>query len=326
MEKPLLAFDSGLEETGLVPAGRGTVFETMLRRLAGDGPLNLMRARSEVVSALRARGGAVPYAPDLEDALAPESVPSVAAGQRDDRVLAEIDQDGFAFAIDPIDEPFFNRRELRVPRQQNLVDVVLIDGRVCIRKRFRGFRVGAKRWGGRPVPPAERARRSVWVNLGLYLFSEAAALLRLHDLPFVPKVRAIDVRDRSIYLDYVQGESLRDQAARGGAKVHDRDLASDAQLSLLSAAELERREVSLLEANSGGGFRSEINQMALEVNARGVAPLDLKLGNFIRGANSGRLYWIDFEICRIASQPRWEADLAVQHALLERLLQLKGRS
>jgi len=326
MEKPLLAFDSGLAETGLFPAGRGTVFEAMLRRVAGDGPLNLMRARSEVVSALRAGGGTIPFAPPLDDALSPASVPSVAAGQRYDRVLAEIDQDGFAFALDPADEPVFNRRELRVPRQQNLVDVVLIDGRICIRKRFRGFRIGARRWGGRPVPAAERARRSVWVNLGLFLFSEAAALLRLHDLPFVPKMRAIDVRDRAIYLDYVPGESLRDQAARGGARVHDRDLAGDPRLALLSAAELERREVSLLEANIGGGFRSEIAEMALQANARGVAPLDIKLGNFIRGASSGRLYWIDFEICRIASQPRWEADLAAQRALLDGLLQSTGRS
>ena len=65
--------------------------------------------------------------------------------------------------------------------------------------------------------------------------------------------------------------------------------------------------------------------MALEVNARGVAPLDLKLGNFIRGANSGRLYWIDFEICRIQSQPRWDADLAVQRQILEELFELSAR-
>jgi hypothetical protein len=250
----------------------------------------------------------------------------VAAGAREDRVLAEIDQDGFAFAADPADALLFNRRTLRVPRQQNLVDVVLLDGRVCVRKRFRSFRIGARRWGGRPVPPAERARRSLWVNLGLYLFSEAAALLRMQDLSFVPRLRAIDVPDRALYLDYVQGESLRAQAARGGAVVHDRDLAGDPELSLLPAADLERREVALLEASSGGGFRDEIRDMALEVNLRGVAPLDIKLGNFIRGVSTGRLYWIDFECCRLASQPRWEADLAAQRALLDQLLRTSGES
>jgi len=320
MEKPLLAFDSGVADTGLVSAGRGTAVESILRRLAGDGLLNMIRARNEVMYTLRAYGGAAPAAPPLDDALPPVAVPSVAAGHVEDRVLAEIDQDGFAFAVDPRDEPFFNRRDMRVPRQQNLVDVVLIDGRVCIRKRFRGYRPGAKRWGGHPVPVSDRARRSLWANLGLYLFTEAAALLRLHDLPFVPKLRAVDLDDRAIYLDYLQGESLRDQAASSGAAVHDRELAGDPALCALSAEELERREVSLLEAAIGGDFRDEISTMAAQVNARGVASLDVKLGNFMRGAHSGRLYWIDFEICRLASQPRWEQDLLLQHSMLDRLL------
>jgi hypothetical protein len=252
-------------------------------------------------------------------------VPSVHAGNREDRVLAEIDQDGFTFAVDPRDEPFFNRRREKVPRQQNLVDVVLLEGRVCIRKRFRGFRPGARRWGDRPIPLAERARRSVWVNLGLYLFNEAAALLRLHQVPFVPKVRAIDLADQALYVDFVQGESLRSMAARDGAAVHDRDLAADPDLSQLSARELERREVALLEASAGGGFRREIAAMVREVNSLGVAPLDIKLGNFIRGAATGRLYWIDFEISRLASQPRWEADLAAERALLEEIFELTAR-
>jgi hypothetical protein len=62
--------------------------------------------------------------------------------------------------------------------------------------------------------------------------------------------------------------------------------------------------------------------MVREVNARGVAPLDIKLGNFIRGATTGRLYWIDFEISRLSSQPRWEADLALEREMLEEIFEL----
>jgi hypothetical protein len=324
-EKPVFALDTGTAESAFAPPAEATQLDAVLRRLTGDGLLNLIKARAEVAAAVRAAGGGVPSAPALDDGLPAGSIPSVRAGQSEDRVLAEIDQDGYAFAVHPRDEPFFNRRERFVPRQQNLVDIVLLDGRVCVRKRFRGFRPGARRWGDRPIPAWERTRRHLWVNLGLYLYSEAAALLRLQRLPFVPKVRAIDLADRALYVDCVEGESLRTLAARGGAVVHDRDLAADPQLSRLSTRELERREVALLEASSGGGFRKEIAGMARQVNALGVAPLDIKLGNFIRGAATGRLYWIDFEISRLASQPRWEPDLARQRAVLEEVFELSAR-
>src|SRR5512142_1592304 len=102
-------------------------FPSLLRRVAGDGAVNLLCARSEVEAALRAGGGAVPPAPALDDALRPELIPSVAQGRWDDRILAEIDQDGFAFADDPIDAPFFERRAERRPRPQNRVHIALVE-------------------------------------------------------------------------------------------------------------------------------------------------------------------------------------------------------
>ena len=169
---------------------RTTALEPLLRRFAGDGIVNLFRARAEVLATLRASGDAVPPAPPLPDALPAQSIPSVAGGRYEDRVLAEIDQDGYAFAAERIDEPYFNRRAHRRPRQMNLIDIALVDGHVCVRKRFRGFRVGARRWGDRPVPPSEWAYRSLWVSLGFFLYSEAAALLRMHDLPSSPSCAA----------------------------------------------------------------------------------------------------------------------------------------
>ena len=76
-------------------------------------------------------------------------------------------------------------------------DIALVHGRVCIRKRIRSYRMGARRWGNRPVPAREWAQRSFWVSLGLFMYSEAAALLRLSDLPFVPKLRGIDLAGRT---------------------------------------------------------------------------------------------------------------------------------
>jgi hypothetical protein len=294
---------------------------TSARGVLGDGPINLLRARDEVHALLRAANGVVPFAPACTDALAPLRVPSVAAGNTADRVLAEIDQDGFAFAVDELDVPFFNRREEHRPRQQNLLDIVLFDGRVCVRKRFRSLRKGARRWGWHSVPASQRITRAVWTRLGLFLYSEAAALLRLHDLPFVPKLRHIDFEDHALYVDFLDGESLRHRAAKSGAAVHDKDLASQTQqhVAVLTARDLDRREVDLLDLTHPGDFRAEIAAMIAQINHRGVAPLDIKLGNFVRGSASGRLYWLDFEISRLESQPRWHEDLALQNEILEDL-------
>jgi hypothetical protein len=322
--KPITCLLPGDSEANDPARAASGILEALLRRLAGEGPVNLLRAQAELDAVLWASAGAIPDSPPVGDALPPAEVPSVARGSLEDRVLAEVDQDGFAFALDPVDVQYFNRRAHRSPRQQNLIDVALIDGRVCIRKRVRGLRFGARRWGDRPVPAREWMHRSLWAWFGLFLYSEAAALLRLRDLPFVPRLRRIDFAERALYVDYIQGDNLRNHAAGAGAAVHDLDVKRDSGLSQLSARDLERREVQLLDRAEGSGFRREISEMAREINARGVAPLDIKLGNFIRGARTGRLYWIDFEISRLQSQPRWEADLDIQRGILEELFDLSA--
>jgi hypothetical protein len=116
--KPVLAFESDVAAGGLAPASRRTVFEQMVRRVTGDGLLNLIRARAEVMAALR--GGEISPEAGLDDALPIDAIPSVAAGRSENRVLAEIDQDGFAFAVDPLDEAYVDAqgavRDRRVER------------------------------------------------------------------------------------------------------------------------------------------------------------------------------------------------------------------
>lgn len=292
----------------------------LLRRVAGDGLVNLSRARAEVTAAL-GPDGAVPDAPSLADELPLAAVPSTSTRQPGDRTLAEIDHDGFAFAVAPEDEPCFNRRPRPHARQQHQLRVVIHRGRVCVRKEFHAPRLGALRFGDRKVSAREWAHRSLWVQLGLPFYNEVAALLRLRDLPFVPKLRGVDVRRRVLYIDYVTGQSLRHHAARSGEPVHDADLPG-AGVAALSAMELDRREVALLDRVEGSTYRAEIADMASQINRLGVAPLDIKLGNFLRGHATGRLYWIDFEMCRLRSQPNWQADLARQHQILADLFDL----
>src|ERR1043165_929191 len=139
----------------------------LLERVLGNGMGNLLRVRAEVLSALSVNGTVLSPAP-LADALPADSIPSVKAGLRHDRVLAEIDQDGIAFAVDPRDVPFFDRRQRRAPRQLNQIEIVLLEGRVCVRKRYRSFRAGARDWGERPVPLRTRVKRRFWNSLGFY--------------------------------------------------------------------------------------------------------------------------------------------------------------
>jgi hypothetical protein len=279
--------------------------------------LNLLQARAEVLRALGPTGH-LPPAPDVDDAMDPELVPSVRHRGRGDRVLAEIDADGFAFAVLAEDVPFFNRREHKHPRQQHLIDVVIEGGRVCVRKRFRPPRAGAVRHGHVRLPVRELAIRSAYWALRIPFYSEVAALLRLAELPFVPKLRRVDVARRTLWMDFLLAESLRHVAAGSGKPVHDADLPAD--LAAASSDDLDRREAELLDASAqAGDWRAEVASMIRAINARGVAPLDIKLGNFLRGRSSGRLYWIDFERSRLSSQPSWLADLSVQDQILRDL-------
>src|SRR5947208_14560332 len=79
----------------------GAALPGIVRRFTGDGVINLLTAKAEVEHRIRSAGGVLPAARTLDDALRPDVIPSVASGRIEDRILAEIDQDGFAFAEDP---------------------------------------------------------------------------------------------------------------------------------------------------------------------------------------------------------------------------------
>ena len=108
-------------------------------------------------------------------------------------MLAEIDEEGFAFAVNPEDRPVFNKREKSRPRPMHKLEMVLHDGRICVRKRFRGPTRGMTRFGRIRLTLADQAKRHAWAALGIWFYVEAAALLRIAPLPFVPKLRGLDI-------------------------------------------------------------------------------------------------------------------------------------
>ncbi|WP_437637395.1 hypothetical protein [Sorangium sp. So ce854] len=274
-----------------------------LRRVPGmDAASRLLAARLETVRALLARRLDENPLP-VPDAVTPSEIPSVAELGPGDRVLAELDQDGFAFALHPADVPFFNRRSQKMPRLRYRIHVVLRRGYVCVRKRFIG------------QPRNAPLDAHLFSLLGLFFYNEAAALLRLRDLPSIPRIRDVHLATRTLFIDYVRGKTLQQRVAERGEKVLDIDLAP---LGQLFDPDRDRREIEAFAQGDGDAHRDRIEEIVRAMNARGVAPLDVKLGNVLIGEKTGALYWIDFERAAIEGTPRYRERLGEHHGLVNR--------
>jgi hypothetical protein len=281
---------------------RKRVFDGRLQRIPGvDLATKLVDVRIEVVQALL-QGRLAENPLPVPDAVTPGEIPSVAELGPGDRVLAELDQDGFAFAVHPADAPFFNRRAEKFPRLRYGLHIVLHKGYVCVRKRFVGQ--------GGDAPLIGR----VFSWLGLFYYTEACALLRLRDLPYVPRIRDLHLTSRTLFMDYVRGQTLQHKVAERGRKILDIDLAP---LGQLFAPDRDRREIEAFAGELGDTYRERIEEMAHAMNARGVAPLDVKLGNVLVGEKTGALYWLDFERAALDSDLRYEQHLAQHRRLVE---------
>jgi glycosyltransferase involved in cell wall biosynthesis len=265
-------------------------------------------ARAEVRRAVR-RGAVWCNESPSPASVPPSEISSTLTTGTGDRVLAEIDQDGYAFAVDPADAPIFNRRSRKVRRTLYRLDIVLRGGTVCFRKQFRPIplRLGLSRW--------------FWGWLGMPFYNSVAAYLRLQGLSFVPNIKEIDFGSRSIYMDWVFGENLKQHISHSGAAIFELDLAADPQLSGLSEVEKQTRQSRLFAETYGHIFDAEIEQMVRAMLEHGVAPIDVKPGNIVWGSRTGRLYWVDFESARLRSQPCWDD---ASHELLRRLSQSLG--
>ena len=241
----------------------------------------------------------------VADSLNPDRIPSLALCQTRDAELAQVDQDGFAFAFNPADAPLFNRRDRKLQRNRHQLDIVLYDGRVCIRKRFS------------PGISDGNLRRKLLVRLSFY--REAAALLRLRNLPIVPQIRGIDIPSMTIYRDYIDGETLRHRVGARGMIIHDLDLASSEQVRCLTEEELEEREIQLFSQMCDAELSARIWENVREINRRGVVLLDdVNLGNVVVGHRSGCPYWIDLEFTQLSGFPQWENALREQDLRIKR--------
>lgn len=278
------------------------LFENTVLRVPGAETLIKIRGLwGDVLRAVAAGKRTCRDAP-VPDAVRAEDVPSTAALGTADRVLAEIDQDGYAFAVRPEDEAFFNRRKARMDRLKYRLHVVLRDGYVVLRKPMRGIK---HKWGFMPM---------MLTVLDVPFVTETACMLRLRHLDCVPRLRDFDVLRRTVYIDYVQGVTLQQFVAeRGGKDVLD--IEGDHVVKLDESVRAEN-EIRLFRRHAGQYTLPILEAMAA-INSCGVAPLDVKLGNVLVGARTGAVYWIDFERAHVETAPRHELRFGQSRALVE---------
>ena len=213
------------------------------------------------------------------DSLPPELVPSVAAGNRNDRDLAEIDQNGIAFAVDSRDEELFNCRARMVPRRHHRIQIIFSGGVVRLRKcRLR------------KQQRSLRGRVLELLQFGFYL--EAAALLRLRALPAVPAIWRINPREGSIEMDYIWGRDLRHILADYTDPINYDEVA---------------REFAGLVANTENPASKRVVQLVIDTFRHGVLHRDLSAENFIRGHRSQQLYIVDFSLVQLRPVLGWRA-------------------
>lgn len=218
------------------------------------------------------------------DCLLPEFVPSLQPdGIRgsEERVLAEVDQDGFIFAVDARDRDVFHRREWMVPRRDHRIQIVWVNGAMRLRKTFLYKEKGALGW---------LRRHLQW---GLYL--EAASLLRLQGIGGVPVVRKVSPNEGVIEMDYIWGRDFRQIFGDGSPHI-DYDKVSKKFEELCSGA---------LET----AVSRKVAELVERVISRGVIPRDLHAANFILALLSQRLYLVDFNLVYLAPVPGWSSEL-----------------
>jgi len=233
-------------------------------------------ARWEVVR--RARVLKQP-APPPADELDSDSIPSVRAGGISNRVLAEIDQWGYGFAIEPRDQSLFPTRAVKEPRRFSEVLVILSEGKVRLRKRALPNTV-----------PGMGARIRRWLRWEFYL--EAAALLRLRGLAGVPALRRMDPRTGVLEIDYIWGHNI-----------HQDIVASTSVRSCAEANDIFATTVR----REGAAWGPEVRRILDGVMQRGVFPLDIHPANFIRGNSTNRLYFVDYHLVSLRPIPGWRA-------------------
>jgi putative peptidoglycan lipid II flippase len=205
-----------------------------------------------------------------------------AAGSPREIALADIDQDGFLCSrVAALRDVPIVSRDRFAPRARFDLIVVDLDGVPGVKKHFKG-----------DVPG---------------FIAELAASHDLHEAGCrVPAILDVDFEELTITLEFLPGPVLREELARHGAVVRDRDVATHPSYSRLSprkqrAMRLEEGKAVLdrvIDTQTVEGLFAELKK----IHAAGYVLHDIKFGNVILGESPGEPYFIDFDRARAYHQ------------------------
>jgi len=191
-------------------------------------------------------------------------------------LFAEIDQDGFLVShFGPIrNSPIISNEDFLV-RKGFKLEVVAIDGYVGVKKDYRGNKL-----------------------------SFLTELKALHCLGLagcnVPSIMDVDFDNLRLTFSYILGAVVREELAKRGAVLRDRDIENNPDFKFLNAKERWLKRVQegkriLYDVVDPKFVKSLFNEFK-KIHASGFLMNDIKYGNIIIEKESGKPYLIDFEL------------------------------
>ena len=198
---------------------------------------------------------------------------------KEEVLIADIDQDGFLCIPEGDGEikevPQIDKRHF-MPRKRLKIQIVALGDTVAVKKSF-----------GKKI-----------VNLFRFV-NEIKVLGKLAGKCNVPDILKIDYENRVIYMSYIPGAVLREELAKRGAIIRDRDVEGNPPFEELNPRDRDLRRIhegrKYLSECISKDFVDEIFHELKKCHALGVCLNDIKYGNIIIHSVSNKPYLIDFD-------------------------------
>jgi len=189
--------------------------------------------------------------------------------------IGEFDQDGFLLSeFGPIEGIPGIAKEHFVRRNRFSVRLVLLGNSVGVEKDFRGV-------------------KSSFVREVVALRRLSAARCR------VPALLDIDVKRCRLTTSFIQGKVLREELAKAGAVLRDRDVVGHQEYHGLCAEALRLRRIEagrkILHQVASQNLADKLYQMLQDIHSVGMTPMNIKYGNILVDEASGEPWLIDFD-------------------------------
>jgi tRNA A-37 threonylcarbamoyl transferase component Bud32/SAM-dependent methyltransferase len=199
-------------------------------------------------------------------------------------VIADIDQDGYLYShVGPLENAPTIPSKHFVARERHDLQLVAVDGFVGVKKDYRGNRL-----------------RFVQETKNLHRLGEAGCN--------VPAILGLDVERLTLTIAYILGPVLREELAKRGAVLRDRELRQSSDYLALDksmrAAMRIREGGRALPKVVDAQFIDRLFAQLCKIHAAGVEGNDVKYGNVIIEKRSSQPYWIDFEEATLHKRER----------------------